>query len=287
MLGADVTKFFAQINIEVLEINRSGLAINPKNDYYEFDILKDPISELFSRLQGIEYLINCSGLIKHKIDEKDISSVQGAIQVNSAFPLQLAEFAEKSGIKIIHIGTDCVYSGEIGNYKESDLRDPKDVYGITKLLGEAESSQVMIMRSSIVGRELSAKVEFLEWVLSQPKGAMLRGFQNHLWNGLSTLHFAKIVAGIISENGFKSGRFHIVPSNSASKAEMIELTTRNFGRNDIQISKVDGPTAINRVLATNFPDENLRLWQLAGYPKPLAIAEIFSEYAVWSQKEGL
>ena len=287
MLGTDLTKYFSRNSIKILEINRSGTPILPLNEYFEFDILQDPIQKLISRLSGVEYFINCSGLIKHRIDVNNNASVQEAIQINSLFPLELTNQATKSGMKILQIGTDCIFSGERGNYLESDIRDPKDVYGMTKHLGESHSPQLMILRTSIIGKERTGKLSFLEWVLSQKPNARVNGFKNHLWNGLSTLHFAKITLGIIQEDAFKSGTFHLVPEDFTSKSKMILLAMREFGREDIQITEIDAPESINRVLSTKFPEENQRLWELAGYSKPITIERIFLEYAAWVQEEGL
>ncbi len=286
MLGSAVTRYLTTEKLDVLEVNRSGSPIYAQNSCLQFDILTDPLEKLAYLLSEVDYVINCAGLIKHKIDEGKISDIQKSIHINTTFPLQLANLAETNNLRIINIGTDCVYSGEKGNYSESDPKDPTDIYGITKLLGEISSPRIMTLRCSIIGRELSSLVSFLEWVLSQTHGSKLDGFQNHYWNGISTLHFAKIVFGVIKNGKFKSGTFHVIPADFVTKAEMIELAIQSFARKDLSVTKINASNAINRVLDTDFPAENLNLWVAAGYPKPISIAEMFSEYATWYKTEA-
>ena len=100
---------------------------------------------------------------------------------------------------MIQIATDCVYSGKTGGYNEDSLHDALDAYGKTKSLGEVRSSTFLNIRSSIIGPEINHKVLLLEWFLKQPKGAVLNGFSNHLWNGVTTLQFAELCLTIIKK----------------------------------------------------------------------------------------
>jgi dTDP-4-dehydrorhamnose reductase len=139
----------------------------------------------------------------------------------------------------------------------------------------------MILRCSVIGREVNSHVEFIDWILGQAKDAKLNGFSNHMWNGITTLHYAKIVLGIISANTFISGIHHVVPSDSTSKFEMINMVCKSFAREDIKIEKVLAETAIDRRLDTKFPEVNSDLWLNAGYDKPLSIQEMITEYSNW------
>jgi dTDP-4-dehydrorhamnose reductase len=106
-----------------------------------------------------------------------------------------------------------------------------------------------------------------------------------LWNGITTLHFAKIVLGVISANAFKPGIHHVVPSDRASKFEMIEMVCKTFTREDIQIAKVAAEKAVDRRLSTKFPEINRDLWFGAGYDKPISIQEMITEYSNWVRDE--
>lgn len=206
-------------------------------------------------------VINCIGLIKpqikHTID---------AIVVNSYFPHMLPAGA-------IQIATDCVYSGAKGNYVETDPHDALDVYGKTKSLGEAP--HIKNLRCSIIGPEVKNHSSLLDWFLSQES---VKGFTNHLWNGITTYHFSKICQGIVREGIELPNLQHIVPADVVTKAELLEIINRAYGKS-IAIEHVEAPEAIDRTLATNNPELNLKLWQAAGYAKPPTIQEMVEELA--------
>jgi dTDP-4-dehydrorhamnose reductase len=216
MLGSAVCRYLSEKNYQILEINSSGKT-QSSNPVTQFDIAADGIEKLESNLKGIDFVINCAGLIKHKIDENSKESLNNLIRINSLFPIQLTDLSHKLNYKVIQVATDCVYSGEKGNYSENDDKDPIDYYGYSKVLGEHSGSNLITLRCSLVGRELNSKVEFLEWVLNHGKEKEIAGFTDHFWNGLTTLHFAKIVNAILEGNTFKAGTFHLVPSDSVSK----------------------------------------------------------------------
>ena len=282
MLGSAVAKFLASTNHEVVESNTSGNSVIPSNVCVRFDITTNSAEELLKLVSTpIDYIINCSGVIKHKIDDNELKSVKNAERINSDFPRELAIAGSAKSLRIIQIATDCVFSGSVGLYDEDSEHDATDIYGVTKSKGETKFDNLMILRCSVIGREINSHVEFIDWILGQTKEAKLNGFSNHLWNGITTLHFAKIVLGIVSTNTFKSGIHHVVPSDSASKFEMINMVCKNFAREDIQIERALAETAVDRRLDTKFPEMNRDLWLNAGYDKPLSIQEMISEYSNW------
>ncbi len=250
----------------------------------EFDAERDQISDLLNRVRP-NWIINCTGLIKHFINENDADSISAAAVINSDFPKVLAESAIVVNANVLQIATDCVYSGNFGPYDEASTHDAVDVYGKSKSLGEVDSENLMILRCSVIGREINSHVEFMDWILCQPNNAKLNGFSNHLWNGLTTLHFVKICLGIISTDTFKSGIQHILPSDSSNKFEMMDMVCKSFDREDIQIEEVLAETAIDRRLSTKFPEINRDLWLNAGYDRPLSIKEMITEYSNWVRDE--
>jgi dTDP-4-dehydrorhamnose reductase len=286
MLGSAVTKFLASSNHKVIESNTSGTSLISSNPCIKFDISKNSAQELLNLVSvPIDYIVNCSGVIKHKIDESDLESISNAKRINSDFPGELAIACNARPLRIVQIATDCVYSGDLGLYDEESTHDATDIYGVTKSKGEVVFDNVMILRCSVIGREVNSHIEFMDWVLGQGNSAKLSGFSNHLWNGLTTLHFAKIVLGIISANTFESGTHHVVPSDSVSKFEMIKMVCKSFAREDIEVEKVLAGTAIDRRLITKFPEMNRDLWLNAGYDKPLSIQEMIIEYSNWVRTE--
>ncbi len=280
MLGSACLQFLKlQPDLEVIGTSRKS---DPS--LVEFNADKDEIGDLLGRVKP-NWIINCTGLIKHFIDENDVESITAAVRINSEFPKLLAEHAVRLNVQIIQIATDCVYSGDFGPYDETSIHDAVDVYGKSKSSGEARSEKLMILRCSVIGREISSHVEFMDWILCQPKNAKLSGFSNHLWNGITTLHFAKIVLGVISADAFKFGIHHVLPCDSVSKFEMIDMVCKSFAREDIQIERVLAETAVDRRLSTKFPGVNRDLWLNAGYDKPLSIQEMITEYSNWVRAE--
>ena len=169
-------------------------------------------------------------------------------------------------------------------YSENDAFDPIDVYGKTKTLGEVASSQSMILRTSIIGKELNSAFSLLGWVLSQPVGAVVNGYVNHIWNGVTTLHFSKIISGIIKSESFVKGVTHLVPGDGVSKFELIKIIASEFGRSDLEIREFKAENPINRTLITVNPDQNLHMWKEGGYNKPPTIQEMVSQYANWTKE---
>ena len=154
------------------------------------------VEALSDALDAASWAINAIGVIKPYIKEDEAASVERALRVNALFPHRLARAAERTGCRVLQIATDCVYSGARGDYRESDAHDALDVYGKTKSLGEVHSPMVHHLRCSIIGPELQHHMSLLDWFLGQPEGASLQGFVNHRWNGVTTLHFARLCRAI-------------------------------------------------------------------------------------------
>ncbi len=284
MLGAGLLDYFHSIDLPVTEISRNSSSLYPNNRHIQFDITRNPVSKLIDGLSSSSYLINASGIIKHKINSNSLENLADAIKVNSVFPHELSEKCNAKEVRIFQIATDCVYSGEQGNYSETDLHDPTDIYGVTKSLGEVESQNVMTLRCSMIGLERNSSFEFLNWVIDQPRDQTIQGFENHLWNGLTTLHVAKILEGIIDMGGFLEGVHHLVPKDFKSKLELIEIVASEFGRQDLVVVKSKGDKAVDRRLITMNNGRNRDYWKWAGYAQPLGISEMIAEYQDWTSK---
>jgi dTDP-4-dehydrorhamnose reductase len=118
---------------------------------------------------------------------------------------------------------------------------------------------------------------FFEWVRQQPVRAQINGYNNHFWNGLSSLAFGKVVSGIIKEDLFKSGVQHLVPSNQVTKDELVRLELAALGRDDAQVTSKKDEHTIDRTLRTNGHDFNEQLFLAAGYEKIPTIQEMVLE----------
>lgn len=204
-------------------------------------------------LTSYDYLINCIGIIKPYCKDNDPEGVQRAIIINALFPHKLKTVKTK----IIQIATDCVYSGNKGDYIETDPHDALDVYGKTKSLGEVFDGSVLNIRCSIIGPEIKGKLSLLEWFLSQKEGSKLKGFAHHLWNGVTTLQFAKLCEKIILNDLYSkllsvSPTHHFYPNNTVSKYELLNIFSKIFNKKH-EIEYVDnfGPP-VKRTLSSKF-----------------------------------
>lgn len=261
------------------EFETHGTCRRPSNENVRtFDAMCDSIDGLIKEINP-DWIINCIGIIKQKIDETDESSIAHTRQVNEVFPRQLANAVAGTKIKVIQIATDCVFDGAAGQYYEIAPHNAVDLYGKTKSHGEILSPEFMNLRVSIIGREVASNFSLVDWFLSNGFGAQVYGYSNHFWNGITTVAFARIAAGLIRNNQFESGTFHVVPSNEVSKYELLELVRRHFSREDISISQIDAPITVNRTLRTSNQELNRRLWKGAGYKKIPSIQELVEELA--------
>jgi dTDP-4-dehydrorhamnose reductase len=149
-------------------------------------------------------VINCIGLIKQH--EKENSTIE-SIYINALFPHQLANSCDKYAAKLIHFSTDCVFSGDKGNYLEQDLPDAQNMYGRTKLIGEVSVGKHLTLRTSIIGHELSSKVSLIDWFLSQENST--KGFTKAIFSGIPTCHIAKILFEYVLPNSSLTGLYHL------------------------------------------------------------------------------
>lgn len=287
MLGSMVLDVFQQTKHKILTTTRSQNQSHHTNTGCKFiEAEKTTLQELQTLLHDMDWVINCIGMIKPYIRDDNLQDVARAIHINSLFPNSLAQAIEGSKTKIIQIATDCVFSGKTGGYVETDLHDAADVYGKSKSLGEVITENFYHLRVSIIGPEQKTHKSLLDWVLTQPLNASLKGFTNHSWNGITTLQFAKICLGIINHNIPLNHLQHIVPKNSLNKYEMIGCFKKYFNRNDLKVEKFETPQSIHRTLKTNYIDLNRKIWNAAGYQEIPTIEDMIKELSLYSTKSG-
>lgn len=209
---------------------------------------------------NIEYVINCIGITKPFSKDDDPRGVVRAIRINADFPWKLAKFAKNHNIKVIQIGTDCVFSGKKGPYNENSKHDPLDVYGKSKSLGEVFDGSTLIIRDSIIGPEFKKETTFLlEWFLSQQEGGTISGWEHHTWNGITTLQFAQICEKIIETNSFDklmdiSYIHHFLPNKTVNKFELMNIFNETFDKKLI-INRVNKPDEkVDRILGSKLDE---------------------------------
>jgi dTDP-4-dehydrorhamnose reductase len=173
-------------------------------------------------LSNPDVVINCVGIIKQLPAAHDLTI---SLTVNSIFPHRLARLCKAARAALIHISTDCVFSGRRGNYKESDTPDAEDLYGRTKLLGELDESEGLTLRTSLIGREIMSKNGLVEWFLSQD--GRVRGYTKAIFSGLTTETLAKILADIIIDHRDLTGLYNLA-SSPINKYELLCLLRDMF-----------------------------------------------------------
>ena len=254
----------------------------PKVNFRKLDAEKTNLKGVMNAVIGARWVVNAIGVIKPFIRDDNAQEIHRAIHVNARFPHLLVQAIENTNSKVIQIATDCVYSGAKGRYVEADTHDALDVYGKTKSLGEVFKNQIYHLRCSIIGSELRGHKSLLDWFLSQPKGANVNGFTNHQWNGITTLHFAKVCQGIINKKLVLPRLQHVVPGNKISKAKLLKSFAKEFDRQDIIIQDIKAPSIIDRTLSTQNEKLNKEIWRAAGYNTPPSIQEMIKELANYS-----
>ena len=229
-------------------------------DRTKYDVIKDNSNKLKEILTPNSIVINCIGIIP----QTNRNNTKEYLKVNSIFPNMLSVLCNELNIKIIHITTDCVFSGKKGNYTELDEHDETNMYGISKSLGEPENCTVI--RTSIIGEELKSNKSLLEWVRSN-KNKEINGYSNHYWNGVTCLQLAKIIEEIITKDLYWIGVKHIFSPNNLSKYELSNLINVIYNLN-IKINKHNTENNINKTLSSihnnifNIPELKYQIQEL-------------------------
>ena len=250
-------------------------------EWRAFDAESAGAAQIRSAISESGWVVNAIGVIKPYIHDDNAAEVARAVRINALFPHLLAGAAEATGARVIQIATDCVYSGQKGRYVESDKHDALDAYGKTKSLGEVGSPGVCHLRCSIIGPERKAHVSLLDWFMGQEQGATVNGYTNHLWNGVTTLHFAKLCQGIIRKGEAMPHMQHVVPSEAVSKANMLQLFALHGGRQDLTVCPGPASLALDRTLATEDEEGNRAVWAAAGYQHPPTVPQMIEELFAW------
>jgi dTDP-4-dehydrorhamnose reductase len=228
MLGNAMFQFFCQRpEYAVYGTSRgdiSKLYRVPHNGQVLTNIDVDKIDDLVRLFNDIRpsVVINCVGLVKQR---EASQSALVAIPLNSLLPHRLAELAGLAGARLVHISTDCVFSGKKGGYTEDDQPDCYDLYGKTKLLGEVLDSRNITIRTSIIGHELSTNHSLVDWFLSQK--AMVKGYKNAIFSGLPTNILASIIHEYIIPNENLTGLWH-VSSDPIDKYNLLNILKKEY-----------------------------------------------------------
>lgn len=214
----------------------------------------DTIVRAFASLRP-DIVVNCIGLVKQDPNASDPLSV---IQTNSLLPHRISMLCRTAGARLIHIGTDCVFSGRKGGYVEVDMTDPDDLYGRTKLLGEVSyRPHCLTLRTSLIGHELKGCRGLVEWFLRQQ--GPVKGYRQAIFSGFPCVEVARILADYVIPNPSLQGVYH-VSALPITKMALLELIADQY-RHPVRIEPSD-EVVIDRSL------DSTRFREATGYRPP-------------------
>jgi dTDP-4-dehydrorhamnose reductase len=169
-----------------------------------------------------DLVINCVGLVKQLSEAND---PEVAIPINSILPHRLAKICKNTNARLIHISTDCVFSGRKGMYTELDPSDANDIYGKSKFLGELDYPNTITLRTSIIGHGLHGNKSLIDWFLSQ--SGLIKGYRNAIFSGLPTVELAGVIKEYVVPNAALSGIFQ-VSVDPISKFDLLKLVATEY-----------------------------------------------------------
>jgi dTDP-4-dehydrorhamnose reductase len=188
------------------------------------DVTSDADLERAFSIARPDVVLNAVGIVKQ---HRQVDDAAATIAINALLPHRLAARCATAGARLIHISTDCVFSGARGNYSERDLPDAKDLYGRSKLLGEVDHDSCLTVRTSMVGREIGSSRGLIEWFLSR-RGQTVPGFTRALFSGLTTLELSRVLADIVERHHDLRGVWHVA-GEPTPKYDLLSLVNDTFG----------------------------------------------------------
>lgn len=228
MIGHKMAQAFNETNFDLFLNTRTQSEFFkirfPNSTIYDFDFLKQNIEQLIEKCSP-DYIINSAGITKRRGAADSFETKF----INTLLPRKIDLWCKKNQKKQILFSTDCVFSGDKGNYNDFDRSDANDNYGISKGKGELNSKSTLTIRSSMIGREIFNKTELLEWVISN-KNQTIKGFEGAIYSGVTTLWMSDILVKIINKYPGLSGIYN-VSSSPISKFDLITKINLYFKLN--------------------------------------------------------
>nr|HAT8714106.1 sugar nucleotide-binding protein [Legionella jordanis] len=209
--------------------NRRAKEYFPSSTHSHFltdvDVLDvDALFHAFEKARP-DLVINCIGLIKQHDTANDPLV---ALPINSIFPHRLAKFCALANARLIHVSTDCVFSGRKGLYNESDPSDAEDLYGKSKFIGElADLKHAITIRTSIIGHEINSHHALVDWFLSQEKA--VKGYAKAIFSGLPTFELARVMRDYILPRPDLHGLYHVA-AKPINKHDLLALVSEIYNK---------------------------------------------------------
>jgi len=281
MLGSMVAKLApAEWEITVTARSKAPYPYEVQNGHWRWlDILPADsmwLVELASLAEGVDCIINCLGATK------PLMGTAGARIANRILPQHLDGLAPC----VIHPSTDCVFSGTAGLYTETDQPDADDDYGLSKARGD--EAGLFTLRCSLIGPECHYPARHLYGTVLEER--ISNGYTDHLWNGVTTLAWAKLALAIAQDPGLQPAAtdvslFHVTPRGVCSKDRLVSTILQSHGRHNVELHGMPSGTPVDRTLATNHPAMDYLLWLAAGYSPPPTIEQMVWELADFCRAE--
>ncbi len=261
MAGHMISLYLKERGHDVLgfALSKSMLVDSVVGDAQDATLMKELIG-----VNKFDTIINCIGLLNKTCDEHQAM----AVYLNSYFPHQLAQITEGTHTQIIHMSTDCVFSGKRGHYAEDDFRDGTTFYDRTKALGEIENDKDLTMRQSIVGPDINRNgIGLMNWFMQQ-RGEVT-GYTGAMWTGQTTLQLAKTMEAAAKERAH--GLYNMVPDTYISKCDLLGLFNKYLRQEKVTIVPVDKMAADKSLKRTRWdfsymiPDYETMIAELADW----------------------
>ena len=240
MAGHVIAKYLSEVGEDVVGMTRRESPVCRT-------VLGDALDPEFTRRiivgQGFDVVVNCIGVLNQNVD-KDTSR---GIFINSYFPHLIRDYCNECGARLVHISTDCVFSGRVGNYREQDVPDGTSLYARSKCLGEIFERPHLTIRTSIVGPELKSDgIGLFHWFMTQKKS--VNGFSNVFWSGVTTIELAKAVRAAAKQN--LCGLYHLTNNKKISKYKLLTMFNKYCRKNPIVVVEQSMPKSDKSLLCT-------------------------------------
>jgi len=225
MLGHIVALRFKQFPdlFDVIDVSRSNNITKPSilldvSDYNALKMLIETINP--------ESIINCVGVLNMNAEQNPAD----AILLNSYLPHFLEKITLNTTCKVVHISTDCVFSGKRGGYLENDFHDAGGFYAKSKSLGELNNNKDLTIRTSIIGPEIHANgIGLFQWFSTQE--GSINGYSDVYWTGVTTIELSNAILNCLNQD--ISGMYHLVNNNRISKYELLNLLKKVFDNSKV------------------------------------------------------
>lgn len=274
MGGHIVSLYLSSHEHDVTAISRDSLKIfNIINNKNIINAVKLDVNNELERLSEIIYrenfdaVINCAGILNQAAEDNHAE----AVYINSFLPHFLAKITQNIKTKIVHLSTDCVFSGKKGNYKDDDFIDGISFYARSKALGELNDNKNITLRTSIIGPDMNFNgIGLLNWFMKQESS--VKGFVKAIWTGQTTLQLAKTIEFVVKNN--VTGLINAVPDTSINKYELLKLFNKYIRKNKIKIEKDENFASDKSLVRSDYnkfnykiPDYEAMISELADWMK--------------------